>query len=216
MSVQSWIAQTHSRYVSGGLAGRLDAGRRPAIIVVDLQLGFTDPASPCGTDLDAVVTATRRLLDDARELGLPVLFTVIAFTQQQRDELVWMRKMPAMSGLLHKERVTELDPRLGRREHEPVLVKQAPSAFSGTGIEAHLCDANVDSLIVCGATTSGCVRATTIDACTANWPTFVPRECVGDRERGPHDANLLDIDAKYADVIDLARARSMLAEVVSA
>ncbi len=211
VSAPSWLGQTRSRYLAGGLAGRLAPGRRPAVVVVDLQRGFTDPGSPCGTDLDDVVGATAHLLHGARERGLPVIFTVIAFSPLHADRLVWLQKMPAMSGLLHGTPDTELDPRLGRAPHEPILVKQAPSAFCDTGIEAYLANADADSVVVCGATTSGCVRATAIDACSANWPAFVVRECVGDREAGPHEANLLDIDAKYADVVALADAEAMLA-----
>jgi nicotinamidase-related amidase len=91
-----------------------------------------------------------------------------------------------------------------------VITKRAASAFHGTDLARRLAAAGADSLVLCGATTSGCIRATAIDACALGLPTFVPRECVGDRAAGPHEANLLDIDAKYADVVDLADALALL------
>lgn len=198
-------------YAARGLGGRLDPGKRPAVLVVDLINGFTDPACPPGSDLDDVVAATRALLDGARPAGVPVLFTSIAFTPVQLDETLWLVKMPAMRVLTVGSRWVDVDARLGRRTDELVVTKQAASAFTGTDLAARLAAAEVDSIILCGATTSGCIRATAIDACALGLPTFVPRDAVGDRARGPHEANLVDIDAKYADVVEQDVALAMLA-----
>ena len=97
----------------------------------------------------------------------------------------------------------EIDPRLGRREDETVIVKKGASGFFGTNLASVLVSQGVDSVILCGATTSGCVRATAVDLLQYGWPTLVPRECVGDRAQAPHDANLFDIQAKYADVVSV-------------
>lgn len=120
--------------------------------------------------------------------------------------------MPAMRGLLEGSHWVEVDQRLAARPDEPVIVKRSASAFSGTDLGSLLTSLAADSVIVCGATTSGCVRATAVDACMLGWPVFVPRACVGDRAQEPHEANLFDIDAKYGDVIALSEAIALLTE----
>jgi len=202
---------TRALYARRGLGGRLDPPARPAVVVVDLIEGFTDPACPPGSDLDAVVTATGSVLARARAAGLPVFFTTIAFPPERLDEAVWLRKMPALSVLTEGSHWTRVDPRLAPGPDEPVLTKQAASAFHGTGLAERLAATGADGVVVCGATTSGCVRATVIDACSHDFPAFVPRDCVGDRAQGPHEANLLDIDAKYADVLDAAATEELMA-----
>lgn len=197
-------------YEGGGLGGTVGLGARPAVLVVDLVAGFTDPAFPPGTDLGAVVSGTRALLDRVRELGLPVVFTTIAFAPDGVEGRVWRRKMPALDCLVEGSATTEVDERLGRRPGEPVIVKRTASAFGGTGLAAVLVECGADSLIVTGATTSGCVRATVVDACMAGYRTVVPAECVGDRHAGAHAANLFDIQAKYADVHPVAEVRHLL------
>jgi nicotinamidase-related amidase len=146
----------------------------------------------------------------AREHGSPVIFTTIAFSPSRLDSTVWLRKMPAMRGLVEGSHWIEVDSRLAAAAHEPVIVKRSASAFTDTDLRTLLTSLGVDCLIVCGATTSGCVRATVVDGCMAGYPVFVPRECVGDRAPGPHEANLFDIDAKYGDVIDLQRASALV------
>lgn len=205
-------AELRERYRQGGLLGTLTPGTSPAVIVVDLQYGFTEPQYGPGFDLDEVVTATRALVDTAREHDVPVYFTTIAFPPGDGIGATWLRKMPAMQGLREGDRSIEIDARLGIRQDEILVVKQTASAFAHTDLQARLKADGVDTVIVTGATTSGCVRATVVDACAANLPTFVPRECVGDRERGPHDAALLDIDAKYGDVISLEMAQHIVSQ----
>jgi nicotinamidase-related amidase len=197
-------------YAGGGLGGTVGPGRRPAVIVVDLVTGFTDPAYPPGTDLDEVVASTRTLLDQARALGLPVVFTTIAFAPDGVEGRVWRQKMPALECLAEGSDAVAVDKRLGRLESEPVIVKRAASAFGGTGFSATLVALGADSLIVTGATTSGCVRATVVDACMAGYPVTVPAECVGDRHPGAHEANLFDMQAKYANVRTLAETAGLL------
>ncbi|GII63725.1 N-carbamoylsarcosine amidase [Sphaerisporangium krabiense] len=193
--------------VPAGLGGRLTPGARPAVVVVDLINGFTDPACPPGADLGEVVAATARLLAHARARGWPVFFTTISYAPGEPDSLVWLRKMPALAALAEGTPWVEVDARL--KGGEPVLVKKQASAFHGTGLAALLAESGADTLVVTGATTSGCVRATVIDACALNYPVFVPAECVGDRQAGPHAANLYDIDAKYADVIGLEEVMAL-------
>jgi maleamate amidohydrolase len=185
------------------MGGELGLGSSPAVLVVDFSCGFTDPACALGSELSAEVQATRRLLDRARERGLPVIFTTVGYDESMADAGIWPRKMPGLADLKLGTRWVELDPRLGRREDEPVVLKKGASAFFGTNLTALLAARGVDSVILCGATTSGCVRATAVDLLQNGYSAVVPRECVGDRERAPHEANLYDIQAKYGAVVAL-------------
>ncbi len=193
-------------YARAGLGESVTMGSRPAVLVVDFSCGFTDPACPLGADMTSEVEATKRLLDVARDKGLPVIFTTIGFGPSLRDGGLWLQKVPSLAELQLGERWVEIDPRLERREDETLIVKKGASAFFGTNLVSVLVSQHVDSIVLCGATTSGCIRATAIDLLQYGWPTIVPRECVGDRAQAPHDANLFDIQAKYADVLPLEEA----------
>ena len=191
----------------GQVAG---VGERPAVVVVDLLRGFTDPACPLGAEMDTVVAATRTLLDAARAAAVPVIFTTVVYDEaNERAAAVFLRKVPALRVLRPGSEWIEVDPRLGRRDGEPVLAKAFASAFFGTPLAAML--AGHDSLVVCGASTSGCVRATVVDALQHNLAPIVPRECVGDRWPNAHDASLFDIEAKYGDVMALDDVVGILA-----
>lgn len=200
-------------YAKAGLGQAVTLGERPAVLVVDFSCGFTDPACPLGSDLTPQVEATRRLLDAARGKGLPVVFTTIAFEPSLKDGGLWMQKVPALGALQLGGVWAEIDPRLDPREDETVIVKKGASGFFGTNLASVLVSQGIDSVILCGATTSGCIRATAIDLLQYGWPTIVPRECVGDRAQAPHEANLFDIQAKYADVVSLEDALGYLETV---
>jgi maleamate amidohydrolase len=200
-------------YEKAGLGQAVTLGEHPAILVIDFSCGFTDPECPLGSDLSSQVEATRRLLDVARAKGLPVVYTTIAFEPSLRDGGLWMQKVPALAVLRLGGPWAAVDPRLDPRDDETVLVKKGASGFFGTNLASVLVSQGVDSVILCGATTSGCIRATAIDLLQYGWPTIVPRECVGDRAQAPHDANLFDIQAKYADVVSLEDALGYLETV---
>jgi N-formylmaleamate deformylase len=189
---------------------RLQLGTRPAVLVVDLTHGFTDPASPLGCDLTSEVQATRAVVDAARARRFPVLFTTVAFGPAGNDGGIWPQKIPAALTLASGSRWVDVDPRLDRRPDEPLIVKKGPSAFFGTPLASLLVAERVDTVVLCGTTTSGCIRATAIDLVQHGYPALVPRECVGDRARAPHDANLADIDAQYGDVVPAAEALAFL------
>lgn len=203
-------------YERARLGESVTMGSRPAVLVVDFSCGFTDPACPLGSDLSAEVEATRRLLDAAREKGLPVVFTTIGFEPSLKDGGLWLQKVPSLGELQMGGQWVEIDPRLEPRPDETVIVKKGASAFFGTNLASILIAQRVDSVILCGATTSGCIRATAIDLLQYGFPTMVPRECVGDRARAPHEANLFDIQAKYADVVSLEEALAYVASVPAA
>lgn len=190
-------------YRSKGLAGRIGFGRRPAVIVVDFIVGFTDLDSPLASDLDAELAATLELLGAARARSVPVLFTTTVYQPDLLDAGLFPRKVPSLKVLVRGSRWVEVDPRLGPSSAEPVIEKRYASAFFGTPLASTLTAAGVDTLIVTGCTTSGCVRATVVDALQYGFRAIVPRQCVGDRAATQHAANLVDIDGKYGDVVDL-------------
>ncbi|ACZ40337.1 isochorismatase family protein [Sphaerobacter thermophilus] len=199
-------AQTHQIYQRAGFGQAVPRGQNPAVLVVDFSCGFTDPACSLGSDLTAEVEATRRLLDAARAKGFLAVFTTIGFEPGLTDGALWIKKAPSLAELQLGGRWVEIDPRLARRESEPVILKKGASAFFGTNLASILIAQGVDTVILCGATTSGCIRATAIDLLQYGFPTLVPRECVGDRAPGPHEANLFDINQKYADVVSVDEA----------
>jgi len=193
-------------YDLAGFGRRVERGTRPAVVVVDLTNGFTDASLPTGADLDEVVGQTRRLVDAAREAAVPVVFTTIAFDQARVTSSAWLRKATGMAAMLEGSALVDVDNRLGRLTDEALVTKHGASAFFGTDLAAILNAQGVDTVLVTGATTSGCVRATVVDAVQSGFTVLVPRECVGDRASGPHHANLFDIDQKYGDVIGVEDA----------
>jgi len=201
---------TREIYERAHLGQSVTLGSRPAVLVVDFSRGFTDPGCTMGSDLTGEVEATKRLLAAAREKGIPVIFTTIGFETNLKDGSLWLQKAPGLAELQVGGGWVEIDPRLERREEEVVILKKGASAFFGTNLPSVLVSQNVDTIVLCGATTSGCIRATAVDLLQYGYPTLVPRECVGDRARGPHEANLLDIQAKYADVVSVDDALSYL------
>lgn len=190
-------------YQRAGIGTSVSPRDRPAVVVVDFCCGFTDPKCGLGSSLDREVGACATVLEAARERGHPVVFTTIAFEPDEIENLVWAEKMPALNELVVGTKWVEIDPRLKRRPSEPVVVKQGASGFFGTPLASILIASRADTVILCGATTSGCIRATAVDALQYGWPTLVPRECVGDRAQGPHEANLFDIDSKYGNVVGM-------------
>lgn len=196
--------ETARVYDRAGFGHSVPRGARPAVVVVDFSHGFTDPSYPTGADMTGPVLATARLLEGARAAGAPVVFTTIAYDPGQVDTLTWLRKARGMAALTAGSRLVEIDERLDPRPDEHLVVKTGASAFFGTGLATYLVSRGVDTLLVTGATTSGCVRATVVDAVQYGFPTLVPQDCVADRAAGPHAASLFDIDEKYGDVVDLA------------
>jgi nicotinamidase-related amidase len=184
---------------------------RPALVVVDLVNGFTDPESPLYCDAEEAVAATARLLDAAREAGAPVAFTTVEYDEAGAQVArAFIAKVPALRTLAPGTRWPVVDPRIAPRAGEPVLVKLFASAFFGTPLQAMLASAGADTVVVTGASTSGCVRATVVDALQHGYRVVVPREGVADRQRGPHEAALFDIDAKYGDVVGVGEAEALL------
>jgi maleamate amidohydrolase len=200
-----------------GFHGRAGFGARPALVVVDVNRGFTDPASPLVCDLDDCVAAIAELLDAFRSAGLPVVFTTVCYDDfGKRAAAVFIEKIPALLVLEPGSEWVEIDPRIAPVEGEPVLSKVFASAFFGTTLASLLSTAGCDTVVVTGASTSGCVRATALDALQHGYRVVVPREAVGDRNPAAHEANLYDIDTKYGDVVSVGEVVAHLEELAGA
>lgn len=200
-----------------GFHGRAGLGERPALVVVDLSVGFTDPESPLACDLEEVVVAVGRLLAAARRSGVPIVYTTVAYDEEgSRRAAVFLEKVPALATLAAGSRWVEIDPRIAPAPGETVLVKLHASAFFETELADVLAAAGCDSVVVAGASTSGCVRATAVDALQHGYRTVVPLEAVGDRDLRAHEASLHDIDAKYGDVVPLAEVLAHVEGLVPA
>ncbi len=200
-------------YRSKGLAGRVGFGRKPAVLVVDFIIGFTDPESPLASELGAELEATLTLLDAARTTKVPVIFTTTAYDENMEDAGIFPLKVPSLAQLIRGTRWVDIDPHLRRRPSEPVIEKKYASAFFGTSLASTLTAEGIDTLVITGCTTSGCVRASVVDALQNGFRAIVPRECVGDRSPEQHAANLVDMDGKYGDVVDLAEVLAYLGTV---
>jgi maleamate amidohydrolase len=200
-----------------GFGGRGGFGRRPALVVIDMTLGFTDPESPLACDLEGQISEIQKLLEATRQAEMPVVFTTVAYRESDKlTAAAFIDKVPALLTLKAGTRWAEIDPRIAPRETEPVLNKLFASGFFGTGLSSLLTAAGVDTLITTGASTSGCVRATAVDALQYGFRPVVPREAVGDRNEQAHEANLYDVDAKYGDVVTVGETLEYLEATRSA
>jgi len=195
------LAEMHERMSAKGFAGRVGFGERPAVLVVDLIRGFTDERCPLASDLDAEVANTRRILEAARAAGAPVVMSTVAYDESLSDAGVWSRKVPNNEWLVDGSEWVQVDERLARQPGDMLLVKKYASCFFGTDLMSRLASRGVDTLIITGCTTSGCVRASAVDACSYGLRTIVVEDAVGDRAPLSHLTCLFDIDAKYADVV---------------
>jgi maleamate amidohydrolase len=187
-------------------------GKRPALIIVDIINSFTDPDCPLGSEAGDVVEANRQLLQAFREKQLPVVFTSVVYHDENQAR-VFRDRIPALDILEPGTHWVEVDPRLEPRRDEPVIEKQWASGFFKTGLDEHLRKQGVDSLVITGLTTSGCVRATAVDGLQYDYKVVIPAQAVGDRNQEAHRTNLFDLNAKYADVLDLNCVLEMIGKL---
>ena len=187
-------------------------GQRPALVLVDIIRGFTDPDCPLGSAADDVVEANRKLLAAFRAKQLPVFFTTVVY-HDDRQARVFRGRVPALELLKPGSQWVEVDPRIEPAAGERVVEKQWASGFFKTDLDESLRALGVDSLVVTGLTTSGCVRATAVDGLQYDYKVVVPAEAVGDRNPDAHRANLFDLNAKYADVLDLDRVMHLIEDL---
>jgi maleamate amidohydrolase len=191
--MSEWQRSTRADYERKGFAARSGYGRSPVLLVVDFINAFTDPTTPLGGDFAWEINATRQLQEAFRRARLPIVYTTIAYAEDLHDAGIFVKKVPSLAIL-----------------GEQVFEKKYASAFFGTNLDVELRLRGVDTVVMAGCTTSGCIRASAIDSLQYGYHTIVVREAVGDRAAGPHEANLFDIDAKYGDVVELAEALDYL------
>jgi maleamate amidohydrolase len=192
-------------------------GLQPALVIIDMNNGFTDPASPLVCELEDTIEAIRRLLEAARRAEVPVVYTTVSYGQGDKVAAkAFIDKVPVLVTLEAGSRWVEIDERIAPRPNEPVLNKLFASAFFGTPFASLLASHRCDSVIVTGASTSGCVRATVVDVLQYGYRPVVPREAVGDRNAAAHEAALYDIDLKYGDAVSLDECLEALGGLVAA
>lgn len=190
-------------YQQRGFANRIGFGEKPALLIVDFINAFTDESCPLGSNLSREIQATALLLRIFRQKKLPVHYTTTAYEEGYASAGVFIVKVPSLTHLRQGTKLVEIDERLKPQRHETIWEKKYASAFFGTTLASALNAQKIDTLVIAGCTTSGCVRASAVDACQHGFRAIVVEECVGDRSASAHAANLFDLDAKYADVMSL-------------
>ena len=189
-------------YEAAGFGGSIGWGRRPALVVVDLARAYFTPGSDLDLGSGDCLAAAARVLAAARAGGHPVVHTRVAYAAGGTDGGLFFRKVRGLRHFVGDDPLGEPMPEVAPAPGEVVVTKQYASGFFGTSLASTLTSLGVDTVVVVGVSTSGCVRATTLDALQHGFRPVVVRQAVGDREPGPHEANLFDLQAKYADVLD--------------
>lgn len=204
LHVNHRIEMTEDKYAiyqHQGLGGTSGIGRQCALILVDFVNGFVDVDQLGGPHIEAAADHTQVLLAYFRGLGLPIVHTRVVFSSDGADVNVFALRVPPLQKLTEDAHASQIVPQLQPQRGEWVIRKRSASAFFETGLAAWLLQRGVDTAVITGCTTSGCVRATVVDAMQHNLRTLVISDCVGDRALEPHAANLFDMQQKYADVM---------------
>ena len=199
-----------TRNYTGVFDGHLTFGAHPALLIVDFVMAYVDPASPLYAAVEDALASNERLLAAARKAHIPVFFSNVEFTPGGANGGLFYKKVPALALFDAGSPYGAFPPSLRPIAGETVVTKQYASAFFGTGLAALLNERGIDTLLVSGLSTSGCVRASALDAVQNGFAPFVVREACGDRHQGPHEANLFDLQAKYAEVISEQEAIALL------
>jgi maleamate amidohydrolase len=201
-------------FAARGFGQRIGFGERPALVIIDMVKAFTDPAAMLGANLDNEIAAIQPLLAEAHQRDVPVMFSTVRYDDADlKDAGIWALKQKGVTTLRGEDKGWEVDPRLEFRRADTLLFKKYASCFFGTDLVPRLLAHRVDTLIITGCTTSGCVRATAVDACQNGFRPMVVREAVGDRSAAAHAQSLFDLDAKYADVVGRDEALAYLRTV---
>ena len=195
---------------STGFGGALLLGSRPLVLSIDLMRAYFDPHSPLCLPSTASLESAARVIEAAREAGVPVVHTRTIFGPGGVDGGIFIRKVPALRLLIGDNEMNEIMPQVRPLEDELVLLKQYASAFFGSSLVSTLQSSGIDTLVIVGVSTSGCVRATAVDALQYGFTAFVVRDAVGDRTQQTHESNLFDLGAKYAEVVSEADIISYL------
>ena len=206
------LSDAEHYYGDIGFADRVGFGQHPALLIIDCNHGCADPAIlPIGIAMDAELDNIRCLLDLARTKGLPIVYTTVVYSEKQfRDGGWFVKKVPALKALRPDSKEVQIVPGLAPLPGEMVIEKRFPSGFYGTHMHSYLTRCGVDTVLVTGNSTSGCVRATVVDAVSAGFRVIIPKQCVADRVPLTHMVNLFDMDSKYGDVMELADVMAAL------
>ncbi|SLN66041.1 Maleamate amidohydrolase [Roseivivax jejudonensis] len=195
-----------------GFGNDMGWGARPLLLVIDVTRAFTEADRPLGSDGTALVSAVNRLVGAARSGGVPIMFTRVAYDRPDlSDAGLWARKIGTLGDLVDGGAGVEMDPRLDCTPTDPVLTKKYASCFFGTDLASRLTSAGIDTLVVAGLSTSGCVRATVVDAIQLGFRPIVVEDAVADRWQDAHRQSLADMAAKYADLTSVDAAVERLA-----
>ena len=184
-------------------------GQSPALLIVDVINGFTDPTCPLGSEAASVVEANCQLMDIFHSNHRPIYLTTVVYDNDDQAS-IFRARVPALNVLKRGSHWCEIDPRLPLSSSDTMIEKTHASAFHGTNLADQLRNEGVDSLVVAGLTTSGCVRASAVDGLQHNFKVVVPKEATGDRDPSAHQANLYDLNAKYVDVLGLEEVLTLL------
>ncbi|WP_142502762.1 N-carbamoylsarcosine amidohydrolase [Klebsiella sp. 2680] len=208
------MTQSANENYAGVWGNRIGFGKRPALLMIDFLQGYTTPGAPLfAPGVVEAVQQSEALLATARRCGIPVIHTQIRYhPQHQRDGGIWVQKAPVMRDMVEGNPLAAFCTGVSPRSDEVVITKQYASAFFGTALASLLVTEGIDTLIIAGCSTSGCVRASAVDALQYGFRAMVVRECVGDRHDAPHEANLFDIDSKYGDVVSKATTLEYLGQ----
>lgn len=212
MSEAGSVAQDDAAFFAQrGFGQRIGWGERPALLVIDMVKAFTDETAMLGANLDRQIDAIKPLLKAAHDRSVPVLFSTVRYDDADlKDAGIWALKQKGIATLKAEGKGWEVDPRLDFRKGDTLLFKKYASCFFGTDLVPRLLAHRIDTVIITGCTTSGCVRATAVDACQNGFRPMVVREAVGDRSEAAHAQSLFDLDAKYADVVSRDAALAYL------
>ncbi len=202
-----------ANYAVGGFGGSLPWGTRPAVIVVDLCVAYLQEGSPLYANVESTRESAERIVDVARRHDVPVIFTRVEFEPGGIDGGLFFKKVTSLQSFERGNPLADFPVAPRPRPGEVVVTKQYASAFFATSLASTMNAMRIDTAIITGVSTSGCVRATALDALQYGFVPLVVREAVGDRHPGPHEANLFDLQAKYADVISEAQCVEYLKSV---
>jgi maleamate amidohydrolase len=207
-------SQEHEFFRQRGFGLRIGFGKRPALLVIDMINAFTDPTMMLGANLDGQIEATRQMLLVAHDNAVPVIFSTVSYSEPgQKDAGIWALKQKGAATLVTGSHGVQIDERLQFDPNDSLLIKKYASCFFGTDLVPRLLARGIDTLIIAGCTTSGCVRATVVDACQTGFRPMIVREAVGDRSAAAHTQSLFDLDAKYGDVVTLNDTLSYLSQL---
>jgi maleamate amidohydrolase len=207
-----------SDYAAAGFGESLKPGKRPALILIDFARAYFDPASPLYAGVESVRTVAAQLRDKACSVGIPVIFTRVEYVSGDpaRDGGIFYRKITALKSFDRGNPLGEFTPELAPRGSDHVITKHFPSAFFDTGLAEQLHAEGIDTLVITGLSTSGCVRATAVDALCHGFVPLVVEDAVGDRDAAVHAANIFDLRAKTAEIVSAADVETYFASLSAA